>query len=1013
MMKTLRSDHSKNNLITIVLLLLLIMGPVAQSYAQARPIGGQVTASDTKETLPGATILVKGTTKGTSTDIDGKFTLNVAAEDAVLVISFIGYETQEITIGSQSIFTIALEPSKVMLSELVVIGYGTVRKSDLTGSVGSVKAKELTKVTSLNPEQSLQGKVAGVQVTSTSGAPGATPSVRIRGVGTFNNSSPIYVVDGVILENISFLNTADIESMEILKDASATAIYGSRGANGVILITTKTGTIGEEKTNFSYSGEYSIQNLSKKIDLLDGKEFATIANEIPGDPNYNNIDAVPNTDWQDLVFNPAPINNHQLSAWGSSKKTQYYIGIGYFNQKGIVDKSGYERITLKFNNTYNLTNHFKFGNNITISPYKQQNSPDVTFQAYRAWPTLEPYRADGSFAGVPGVGNPLASIEYNNSFNKGLRAVGNLFLEATFLDAFTAKSSFGIDAGYNKNENFSPAYTVLYYDGTESMQKHTKSSLSKGTSENLTWLWENTLNYNKIIGKHSINALAGYTMQNTTSEYMNASGENIIRDGEDFWYLQYNNLFGSGINGNFGNGVDINQYYSMLSYLFRANYTFDNKYILTATFRRDGSSKFAKENRYSNFPSFAAGWNVSEEDFMKSVSAINKLKVRASWGKIGNEKIAYSNRFSLTQNLMAVFGQGDIQYPAVSYAKSGNPDLVWETTTQTDIGIEIGLLNDRLTGEFDYYHRITDDILVDLSTPGFLGNGQGQKITYNAGKVLNSGLEANINWRDKIGELGYSVGLLASTIKNEVLSIGGNAGIDSLLYGGNVYGYVTQSREGLPIGSFWGYKTDGIFQSQDELDAYPHTSDAQVGDLRRVDVNGDDIINGDDRTNLGSPIPKMIFGLNVELTYHSFDFSFSLQGQTGNKIFNGKEVVRPDAYNFEQHVMDRWTGPGTSNTEPRATFGGYNYIPSDKFVQDGSFMRLRSLVIGYSLPQAFNDKIHMQQCRVYVKGNNIYTLTKFTGYTPEIGSNDVLSNGIDTGIYPITAIYSFGINLTF
>ncbi len=1013
MMKTLRSDHSKNNLITIVLLLLLIMGPVAQSYAQARPIGGQVTASDTKETLPGATILVKGTTKGTSTDIDGKFTLNVAAEDAVLVISFIGYETQEITIGSQSIFTIALEPSKVMLSELVVIGYGTVRKSDLTGSVGSVKAKELTKVTSLNPEQSLQGKVAGVQVTSTSGAPGATPSVRIRGVGTFNNSSPIYVVDGVILENISFLNTADIESMEILKDASATAIYGSRGANGVILITTKTGTIGEEKTNFSYSGEYSIQNLSKKIDLLDGKEFATIANEIPGDPNYNNIDAVPNTDWQDLVFNPAPINNHQLSAWGSSKKTQYYIGIGYFNQKGIVDKSGYERITLKFNNTYNLTNHFKFGNNITISPYKQQNSPDVTFQAYRAWPTLEPYRADGSFAGVPGVGNPLASIEYNNSFNKGLRAVGNLFLEATFLDAFTAKSSFGIDAGYNKNENFSPAYTVLYYDGTESMQKHTKSSLSKGTSENLTWLWENTLNYNKIIGKHSINALAGYTMQNTTSEYMNASGENIIRDGEDFWYLQYNNLFGSGINGNFGNGVDINQYYSMLSYLFRANYTFDNKYILTATFRRDGSSKFAKENRYSNFPSFAAGWNVSEEDFMKSVSAINKLKVRASWGKIGNEKIAYSNRFSLTQNLMAVFGQGDIQYPAVSYAKSGNPDLVWETTTQTDIGIEIGLLNDRLTGEFDYYHRITDDILVDLSTPGFLGNGQGQKITYNAGKVLNSGLEANINWRDKIGELGYSVGLLASTIKNEVLSIGGNAGIDSLLYGGNVYGYVTQSREGLPIGSFWGYKTDGIFQSQDELDAYPHTSDAQVGDLRRVDVNGDDIINGDDRTNLGSPIPKMIFGLNVELTYHSFDFSFSLQGQTGNKIFNGKEVVRPDAYNFEQHVMDRWTGPGTSNTEPRATFGGYNYIPSDKYVQDGSFMRLRSLVIGYSLPMALSEKIHMQQCRVYVKGNNIYTLTKFTGYTPEIGSNDVLSNGIDTGIYPITAIYSFGINLTF
>jgi TonB-linked SusC/RagA family outer membrane protein len=900
-----------------------------------------------------------------------------------------------------------------MLSELVVIGYGTVRKSDLTGSVGSVKAKELTKVTSLNAEQSLQGKAAGVQVTSTSGAPGATPSVRIRGVGTFNNSSPIYVVDGVILDNISFLNTADIESMEILKDASATAMYGSRGANGVILITTKSGTIGEEKTNFSYSGEYSIQNLAKQIDLLDGKEFATIANEIPGDPNYNNIDAVPNTDWQDLVFNPAPINNHQLSAWGSSKKTQYYIGIGYFNQKGIVDKSGYERITLKFNNTYNLTNHFKFGNNITISPYKQQNEPGVTFQVYRAWPTLEPYRADGSFAGVPGVGNPLANIEYNNSFNKGLRAVGNLFVEATFLDGFTAKSSFGIDAGYNKSESFSPAYTVLYYDGTESLQKHTKSSLYKDARESLTWLWENTLNYTRTFDKHSINAVAGYTMQNSSSEFLKNASEDIIRDGSDFWYLKYNNLINPDNNGSM-NGVDVNLYYSMISYLARANYTYNDKYILTATFRRDGSSKFTTENRWSMFPSLAAGWNISRESFMQSLPQITKLKLRASWGKIGNEKIDYSDRFSLTQNNVAVFGLGDIIYPGVTYAKSGNPDLRWEVTTQTDIGLEVGVFNDRLTGEFDYYHRVTDDILVLLSTPGYLGNGLGQKIRYNAAKVLNTGFEANINWRDKVGELGYNVGFLFSTLKNEVLNVGGNSGIDSVLLGGeNYYGYVTQSREGQPIGTFWGYKTDGIFQSQDELNAYPHTSDAQVGDLRRVDVNGDKVINGNDRTEIGSPIPKLIFGLNVELTYHNFDFSIGIQGQQGNKIFNGKEAIRPDAYNFEQHVMDRWTGPGTSNTEPRATFGGYNYIPSDKFVQDGSFVRLRSLVIGYSLPPSLNEKIHMQQCRVYVKGNNIYTLTKFTGYTPEIGSNDVLSNGIDTGIYPLSAVYSFGINLTF
>ena len=1013
MIKIVPQSPLKLNSRIALISMFILFSSISVSLAQVRPVSGRISAADSKETLPGATIVVKGTTKGTSTSVDGKFTLEINPKDEILVISFIGYETQEVVIGNKSIFEIALEPAKVMLSELVVIGYGTVRKSDLTGSVGSVKAKELAKVTSLNAEQSLQGKVTGVQVTSTSGAPGASPSVRIRGVGTFNTSSPIYVVDGVILDNISFLNTADIASMEILKDASATAMYGSRGANGVILITTKSGTIGEEKTSFSYTGEYSIQALAKKIDLLDGKEFGTIANEIPGDPTYNNLDAVPNTDWQNLIFQAAPINNHQLSAWGASKRSTFYIGIGYFNQKGIIEKSGYERVTLKLNNTYNLTEHLKFGNNITISPYKQQNAPGVVFQAYRAWPSLLPYRQDGTFAGVQGVGNPLADIQYSNSFNKGIRGVGSMYAEATFLNYFVAKTSLGIDAAYNKSENFSPAYTVLYYDGTESMQKHTKSSLYKSTSDNITWLWENTLNYNRTLAKHAINAVAGYTMQNSNSEYLSASGENIIRDGSDFWYLQYNNISGIGINGNLSNGVD-GMYYSMISYLARANYTYDNKYILTATYRRDGSSKFAKENRFSSFPSFAAGWNISKESFMKKYSDISKLKLRASWGKIGNEKIPYENRFSLTQpGLVTVFGRGDILYPGVTYAKSGNPDLRWEVTTQTDIGMEIGFFNDKLTSEFDYYHRITDDILVDLSTPGFLGNGQGQKITYNAGKVLNSGFEANINWRDKIGEVGYSLGLLASTVHNEVLTVGGSSGIDSLLFGADIKGFLTQSRKGLPIGAFYGYKTDGIFQNQSELDAYPHAGDATVGDLRRVDVNGDNVINDQDRTYIGSPIPTFIFGLNAEVTYKSFDLAISLQGQTGNKIFNAKEFIRPDAYNFEQHVMDRWTGEGTSNTEPRATFGGYNYMPSDKFIQDGSFVRLRSLVLGYTLPESLSTKLHMQQFRVYLKGNNIYTLTRFTGYTPEIGSESVLSNSIDTGIYPISALYSFGINLTF
>ncbi|MFU8843430.1 MAG: SusC/RagA family TonB-linked outer membrane protein [Bacteroidales bacterium] len=993
---------------------LFMMGIVLFSFGQEQTITGTVISSDTRETLPGTSVVAKGTTTGTVTDIDGKYSIPVPSNTTVLVFSFIGYLMQEVETGDRAVIDVVLVPDQVALDEIVVIGYGTVRKSDLTGSVSSVKAKDLVKITSLNPEQSLQGRVTGIQVSSTTGAPGATPTVRVRGVGTFNNSSPIYVVDGVILDNISFLNTADIASMEVLKDASATAIYGSRGANGVILITTKSGKIGEEKTTFFFSGEYGIQNLSKKIDLLDGKEFATISNQIdPG--RYNNIDAVPNTDWQDLIFRSAPIQDYQLSAAGGTKATQYYIGVGYFNQKGIIDKSGYERISIKLNNTYQLTNFLKLGNNITVAPYNQDNAPNVTYQVYRASPVVEPYRSDGSFAGVEGVGNPLADLEYSNSYNKGVRAVGNIFAEAKLIESFSVKSSFGIDGLYNKSVSYSPAFQVYYDDGTPSMQYNVTNDLFKGNTDNFTWLWENTLNYNRVFNKHAVDAIAGYTMQNSNSEIFNVTGENILRDGSDFWYLQYNYITANKLNsGDFRNAVDANLHYSMISYLFRANYTYNNKYILTATFRRDGSSKFDKEARYGNFPSFAAGWNVSRERFMEDMALITNLKLRGSWGQIGNEKIPYTDRFSLTQNLIGVFGVGDVPYPAVTYAKNGNPDLRWETTTQTDIGLEIGVLNNRLTGEFDYYHRVTDDILVELSTPGHMGNGQGQRVRYNAGKILNRGFEGAITWRERVRDFSYGIGVLASTIHNEVLSIGGNSGVDSVLYGGGTsYGFVTQSREGLPVGAFWGYETDGLFQTQEELEAYPHAAGAGVGDLRRVDINNDGIIDGNDRTYLGSPIPKIIFGFNVELEYKNFDFSFSIQGQSGNKIFNKKEMERPNEYNFEKHVLDAWTGPGTSDSEPKASFGGYNYIPSDWFIQDGSFLRLRSMVLGYTLPTSVSQRMNMQQLRIYLKGNNLYTLTRFTGYTPEIASHDVLSNGIDGGIYPVTSIYSFGINLTF
>jgi len=964
-----------------------------------------VTAADDGQPMIGVSISIKGTTKGAVTDIDGKYQLTLETGEDVLVLSYIGYQTQEVSVGDRTVVDVVMKQNVQTLNELVVVGYGTQRKSDLTGSVSSVRGSDLTKIPSQSAEQALQGKVAGVQVTTPSGAPGSVPVIRVRGVGTFNNASPIFVVDGVILDDISFLNSADIESMEVLKDASATAIYGSRGANGVIIITTKQGTANKGKTVVTFGAEYSDQHLAKKIDLLNGAEFGAYVNDfMPG--TYNNLDALPNTDWQSLIFHDAPMMNYEVSASGASDKTSYYLGLGYFNQQGIIDKSNYQRLSLKLNNTYTLSQHIKFGNNITFAPFTQQNAPNATYGAYRAQPVIPPYNPDGSYAEVPGVGNPLADIEYTNNYERGLRVVGNVYGEVTFLKSFLFRSSFGTDLNYNENRSFTPVFYV------SPQQQNETSDLFVGNSHDVLWLWENTLNYKKDFGKSNIDALAGYTMQDETSEFLGASGENILGDTKNLWYLNADNIVPTSIQ----NGVDPDHNFSIISYLFRVNYTYDNRYLLTATFRRDGSSKFSQSNRWGNFPSFAAGWNISQEKFMQGVSAISNLKVRASWGEIGNDKITYSDQYALVVNQQnAVFGQNEILVPGSSYGKTGNPDLKWETTKQTDIGLEIGFLKNRLTGEFDYYSRTTDDILVELSTPGYTGNGEGVKVRYNAGSVLNRGLDFNIAWQQDVSDFHYRIGVLGSTIHNEVLSVGGNSGVDSTLVGGDLGNgsTVTLSQAGHPIGAFYGYTIDGLFQNQNELDSYPHETLSGVGDLRYVDLNGDGVINASDRTFIGSPIPTFIYGFSLEGSWKGWGISLDFQGQMGNDLYNGKEAVRPDLYNFEHHVVNRWTGEGTSNTEPRASSGGVNWLPSTRFIQSGSFLRLRSATIYYDLPQKIASKMDMTQARIYLRGTNVFTVTKWTGYTPEIGGSDVLSNGIDLGTYPITSVYSIGLNVTF
>ena len=979
---------------------LLIFIPA--SYAQNRIVKGRVSDSADGSALPGVNVVVKGTTKGITTDAEGTYSIDLAQDEQVLNFSFVGYKTATIEVGDRTVVDVALESDLITLEDVVVIGYGVVRKSDLTGSVSSMKGSDLNKIPAASPVFALQGKVPGVQITTASGAPGSGAIVRIRGVGTFNNANPIYVVDGVILDNIDFLNSADIQSIEVLKDASATAIYGSRGANGVVLVTTKKGTPGQEYPTISVNADYSVQSLNNRIDLLNGKEFATIVNEInPG--SYNNVDAVPNTDWQDLIFSTAPIQNYQVSAAGASPKIQYYVGLGYFNQEGIIPKSNYERLTIKLNNTFHLTKSIRFGNNLAFTPYKQQNTNgNSVFVVYRAQPTITPYQGDGSYSTVPGVGNVLADLEYTNSFGKGIRSVGNFYGEVDFMKGFTFKSSFGIDFNYSKGTSFTPVFFV------SPQQQNSTSDLNKSYSDNSTWLWENTLSYYKESGVHRINAVVGYTMQETASEFISAAGQNILRDGEDFWYLNPGNLVPTSIN----NGVTDDLNYSMISYLFRANYTYNNRYLLTVTYRRDGSSKFTPSNRYADFPSVALGWNVINEGFMQDASLISNLKLRGSWGIVGNEKIQYDKQFSSVLNgVGGVFGSGEIINTGSTYGPAGNPDLKWESTYQTDIGVELGLFEDKLTAEVDYYQKTTKDILIDLPVPGYLGNGDGASITYNAAEVLNRGVELSLAWSDEFSEgFKYRIGVVATTIHNEALKVKGSGGDGD--YQPNANG-TTRSEVGLPLGAFYGYAVDGVFQNQGELDAYPHLSIADVGDLRFVDTNGDGFLNGDDRKYTGSPIPELLYGFNLEVSYKGLSLAADFQGQQGNEIYNAKETVRPDLYNFEQHYFNRWTGEGTSDTEPRASAGGYNFLPSTRYIQNGSYFRLRSISLGYTLPKSLMEKISVRTAQVYVRGTNVFTSTKFTGYTPEVSSGSVLDNGIDTGGYPIPSVYSVGFNLTF
>lgn len=977
--------------------------------AQTRSVSGSVRLSDEKDPVPGVTVIVEGTTRGATTDFQGMFSINLQDSDSILVASYVGYARQRVRIQGRASLEIVLEPEVKTGKEVVVVGYGVQRKSDITGSISSVKSADLVKVPNNNPVQALQGKAAGVQVVSTSGAPGEGAKVRIRGVGSIGSGSdPLYVVDGVFMTDISAINAQDIVSMEVLKDASSAAIFGVRGSNGVILVTTRQGK--EGKPQFSFNTEYGVQNVNKRIDMLDGKQFAELYNSLEGLSGTYIPDNVPNTDWQSLIFKDnARIQNHQFSASGGSSNSSYYFGLGYFKQEGVVHNSNYERISLRTNASYNLTKNWKLGTNLTIAPSLQRNAANVIATAYRAYPLIKPTRpgtdSTAPYNEVPTYGNPLADLEYNsNNYTRSLAGIGNIYTEYTLPYGFKYRLNVGFDMAYGRNVNFTPKYFVGPLQNTPFNQVSTYRDWKSNS------LVDNMLYYTKEIGKHNIDAFVAISTYRNFTERLSASAVNLPRADEGTWYIGNNQVLAQ--------GASSTQYlYTNVSTFGRINYSYDGKYLLTVTGRRDGSSLFGKENRFGFFPSAALGWVVSEEDFLKDVKLLNTLKVRASVGKLGNSRVSndvLTTIYNTVQaNSPAVFGNGDAFLVGSSPGTTANPALRWEETTQLDIGLDLGLLNNRLTMEVDYYNRNSNDVLVQLQTPGYFGNGAGVRVLYNAADLVNRGIEYNISWKDKVGEIEYRLGTLGTTIFNNVEGLGNTVQSDEFILGGNVAGYsLTRTQAGQPIGSFYGYKVLGVFKDEADVASYPGISGTKPGDLKYADLNGDKKIDVKDRTFLGKAIPGFIFGFNLGVAYKGFDLSADFQGQTGNKIYNAKAVIRPGIANYEARYADRWTPENPNSSVPRATAGGNNFLPSDFFLEDGDFLRLRTLTLSYAIPESLLTKGKIRNASVFVRGTNLITWTKFSGYTPEVASSDI-DGALDLGIYPVATVYSIGANISF
>lgn len=976
------------------------------SYSQAQhTVKGIIKALNNGEPLIGATVEEVGTTTGTITDIDGSYTLNISNPNGVLIVKYIGYEDTRIDVNGQNEINVNLAESSVLIDQIVVVGYGTQKKSDLTGAVSSLKGAELERVVTPNVEQALQGKIPGVYVSPASGQPGAGAVIRVRGTGTLNNSNPLYVIDGMITEDASSVNPQDVESIEVLKDASSAAIYGSRGANGVILITTKNGKK-RQNAQLSFSTYYGQQEAVRQIDVLNGAQFAKAYNQLRSQNFYSQefIDTIgEGTNWQSEVLRTAPIKNMQFGANGASDNISYNFSANYFDQDGILKNTSFERGTFRLNTEMKLKPWFTLGNNVSYSIQKEQLGPNVIAGAYRM-PSVLPVMEDGEFTDPTffglALGNPAASQFYqSNNFKNSSILLGNMYGEISFLKNFKFRSNFGYNFRSNRERNFLPKYQV----SASQLNNLDRLTVTYDDSDK-NWIWEQTLNYYKEWTDHSIGVLVGYTAEERKSDNIFASRESFPGTIDEVIYLN------SGIDTSATNG-GIGSAEALTSFLFRTNYSYKEKYLFSTSLRVDKSSRFTPDNRTGYFPAASVGWNLGREPFIESLNTFDRLKVRMSYGILGNQ--ALTNRYPtsaiINGNLGVVLGPNESLNQGSTQLSIANPKLKWEISNQIDLGLEAGFFNNRLDVEFDWYRRNTYDIIAAVPIPDFVGSATNPFV--NTAEVLNTGVDLGVNWRES-GTFDYSIGFNVSPIKNEVLALaqGRKEIFDAFINGEPASNTIV----GLPIGAYYGFKTAGVFQSAEEIASSPILGGEKPGDLRYEDIDGNGLIDGDDRVYLGSPIPTLTYGINLGAAYKGLDMNIDFLGVSGNKVYNEKEANRFAVYNWEAHVADAWTPENPSTSEPRVTNGGHNYRVSDRFVQDGSFFRLRTVNLGYSLPASLLGRIKMESLRIFVSGTNLWTRQSFTGYSPEFpNSSSPFRVGFDNGAYPIAKSIQFGLETKF